>query len=73
MHLPIQYHPFQNQYFQEMFSFELFMGLQLQLSGVCRIKHYNYSVLHLLSERSYKQLIPPWIFKNLRQLQLIKF
>ena len=31
------YHPFQNHYTHEIIIFELFRGLQLQLSGVVRI------------------------------------
>ena len=33
----LRYHPFQNHYTHEIIIFELFRGLQLQLSGVVRI------------------------------------
>ena len=50
----MNYHPFQNLYTHEITIFELFRGLQLQLSGVFRInKHHSYSFLVVLAERSY--------------------
>ena len=40
------YHPFQNHYTHKITIFELFGGLQLQLSGVLQINyHYSYSFL----------------------------
>ena len=50
------YHPLQNHYTHEIIIFELFRGLQLQLSGVFRINlHYSYSFLVFLAECSYRK------------------
>ena len=50
----------------EIVIFEIFRGLQLQLSGVRRINlHDSYSFLVLCAECT-----PLWYFKNLLQLQL---
>ena len=69
--LGLVYHPFQNHYTHEIIVFELFRGLQLQLSGVFRIKkHYSYSFLMFLAECSYRKEFPSGILKNILQLQL---
>ena len=50
------YHPFQNHYIHKITIFELFRGLQFQLSGLSRINlHYKYSFLVLVAERSYRK------------------
>ena len=54
---------FQNHCTHEITIFELFRGLQLQLSGVCRINwHYSYSFLVLVAECSYRIEVPSGIF-----------
>ena len=56
---PSCYYPFQNNYAHKVTIFKLFRGLQLQLSGVCRINlHYNSSFLVLVAECSYRKIIP---------------
>ena len=65
------YHPFQNHYTHELTIFELFRGLQLQLSGVFRMNlHYSYSFVVYLAECSYRKYFPSGIPENFRQLQL---
>ena len=50
-----KYHSFQNHYTHEIIIFELFRGLQLQLSGVFRInEHYSYSFFVFPRECSYR-------------------
>ena len=52
LRVALVYHPFQNHYTHEITIFELFRGLQLQLSGVVRINyHYSYSFLDFLADR----------------------
>ena len=51
-----EYHPFQNHYTHEIIIFELFRGLQLQLSGVFRNNlHCSYSFLVFLWVCSYRK------------------
>ena len=48
------YHPFENHYACEITIFELFRGLQLQLSGV----HYSYSFLAFSCRTQLQKIIP---------------
>ena len=70
-HLKPRCHPFQNNYTHEVTIFKWFRGLQLQLSGVCRMNlDCSYSFLVLCVECIYRKEFPSRIFKNLLQLQL---
>ena len=59
-------HSFQNHYTHEITISKLFRGLQLQLSGVCRIDlHYSYTFFqNAVTERIHLRIL-----KNFRQLQ----
>ena len=69
----LDYHRPQNRYTHKITIFELFRGLLLQLSGVCRINlHYSYSFLVLVAECSYRKEFPSGILGKFQQLQLHK-